>query len=414
MPSLVIKGGHLVDPSQGINGAYDLLIEDGRVKRIDREISPADACVIDARGAVVAPGFVDIHVHLRDPGETYKEDMLSGCRAAVAGGYTTLVCMPNTAPPVDNPVVVEYVRAKADSVGLCNVLPAGTLTVGRRGEQLSDFYALRRAGCVAFTDDGAPLKSSGLMRKALELCSQLGVPVMNHCEDPELSRGVVNEGRISALTGLPGRDPAAEDILIARDCILSYHTGGHLHVQHLTTALGADLIRFFKDRGAKVTCEVNPLHLLLTEEEVLKEGAAAKINPPLRSSEDVKALRSALVEKKTLEDALPGMTGLQTALPAMLSLVEEGIIDLYRMVELMATNPALIVGIEAGSLRIGYPADVVVFDPEAEWELNEETLKSKSRNTPLWGRKLRGRVLYTLRGGKVVFSIRNAEHSPCS
>ena len=418
---LIIKGGTLIDPLRGVRENCDILIEGGRIKKIGRDLSPEGARVIDARGAVVAPGFIDLHVHFRDPGQTYKEDIETGSRAAVAGGYTTVVCMPNTTPPIDSPPVAEYVRRRSREVGLCEVLPAGTLTVGRKGERLSDFFALRAAGCVAFTDDGSPLISSSLMRRALELCSQLNVPVMNHCEDPELSGGEINEGEVSALLGVSGRHPSAEEVIVARDCILSYHTGGHVHLQHLTTALSIQLVGSFKEKGARVTCEVNPLHLFLTEEEVLRSGALAKVNPPLRRKEDVEALRKALAdgtvdciatdhaphhpsEKGLLESSLPGMIGLQTALPLMLSLVREGIIDLPRMVELMSTNPARILGLEGGVLEEGCPADLVIFDPEAEWELGEEELKSKSRNTPLLGASLRGKVLYTLKGGRVVFS----------
>jgi len=417
---LIIKGGTLVDPSQGVREGFDILIDGEKIKKIDREITAGDAQVIDAWGAVVAPGFVDLHVHFRDPGQTYKEDIESGCRAAVAGGYTTVVCMPNTVPPIDTPAIAEYVRKRSDEIGLCDVLPAGTLTVGRRGEKLSDFYALHSAGCVAFTDDGSTLLNPSLMRRALELCSQIGVPVMNHCEDPELSAGEINEGEVSALLGISGRHPSAEDVMVARDCILSYHTGGHIHLQHLTTALSVELVRFFKEKGARVTCEVNPLHLLLTEEEVLRSGALAKVNPPLRRREDVEALRRALAEgtvdciatdhaphhpseKGLLESSLPGMVGLQTALPLMLSLVRKGLIDMLRMVELMSTNPAKIVGVEGGAIREGYPADLVIFDPEAEWE-PAEGLRSKSKNTPLLGTSLKGKVLYTLKRGRVVFS----------
>ncbi len=416
----LIKGGTVVDPSQGLVGIYDVLIEGSRIKKVGRDIFEPEAKVIDARGLFVTPGFVDLHVHLRDPGQTHKEDIESGSRAAVAGGFTTVVCMPNTDPPIDSPEVVSYVILKAKEVGLCDVLPAGAITVGRRGEELSDLWELRKAGCVAFTDDGDPVMNSLLMRRTLELSAQLGVPVMDHCEDVSLSRGAINEGPVSAILGLPSRPPEAEDITVARDCILALHTGGHVHIQHVSTSLSVDIIRYFKERGARITCEVNPYHLLFTEDEVLRSGANAKVNPPLRREEDVRALREALSdgtidcvatdhaphtdsEKNRIDTASPGMIGLQTVLPIMLELVSEGIISLSRMVELMSTNPARILGVEGGTLKEGAPADIVIFDIKKEWVLNEETNFSKSKNTPLWYKTLKGKVIYTIKGGKIVY-----------
>ena len=415
----IIKGGLVVDPSQELLGIYDILIEGDRIKRIEEEVFEPEAEIIDAKGLVVAPGFVDLHVHFRDPGQTYKEDLLSGSKCAVAGGYTTVVCMPNTDPPIDTPQTAEYVIAKANCYGLCNVLPAGTITKGRQGKELSDFYSLKEAGCVAFTDDGSPVMDSGIMRRAIELTAQLGSFVMNHCEDDSLATGAINEGEVSALLGISSRPPEAEDLLNARDCILAYYTGGHVHIQHLTTALGVDIVRYFKGKGAKITCEVNPNHLLFTEEEVLKSGADARVNPPLRKEEDRKALLEALTdgtidciatdhaphsthEKGRLDSALPGIIGLQTALPIMLELVAREHLSLLKMVELMSTNPARILGIEGGTLKEGAKADIVIFDLKKEWVLNEETSFSKSKNTPLWGKKLTGKVIYTIKGGKLV------------
>ncbi len=419
MLKLLIKRGKVIDPSQNLEGVFDLLIEGNRIKRIDREIFEPEAEIIDAEGLVVAPGFVDLHVHFRDPGQTYKEDIESGSRCAVAGGYTTVVCMPNTDPPIDSPWVAEYVILKARCVNLCNVLPAGAITKGRKGRELTDMYSLKEAGCVAFTDDGSPVMDSELMKRALEISAQIGVPVFDHCEDDRIALGSVTSGEVSALTGHGTRPPEAEDVLNARDCILAYHTGGHVHIQHLTTSLGVDIVRHFKDKGAKVTCEVNPYHLILSEEEVFRSGSLARVNPPLRSEEDLKALRSALsdgtvdcvatdhaphagFEKGLLGSSMPGMIGLQTALPIMLSLVSEGVITLKKMVELMSTNPARIIGIDRGTLKEGSVADVVIFDPNREWVLNEDTNRSKSKNTPLWNRKLRGKVIYTIKDGRIV------------
>ncbi len=420
MLKYLIKGGTVVDPSQGLFEELDILIEGEKIKKLGRELFEPEAQIIDAKGLIVCPGFVDLHVHLRDPGQTYKEDILSGSKSAVAGGFTTVVCMPNTEPPIDTPQTARYVIATANCWGLCNVLPAGTITKGREGKELADLYALKEAGCVAFTDDGSPLMDSSLMRKALELSSQLGVPIMNHCEDDYLARGVINEGEVSALLGISSRPPEAEDVLNARDCILAYYTGGHVHIQHLTTALGVEIIRYFKGKGARITCEVNPNHLLFTEKEVLRSGANARVNPPLRKEEDRRALLQAIAdgtvdciatdhaphaphEKGRLDSSMPGIIGLQTALPLMLSLVQEGIIDLPRLVELMSTEPAKIINLERGNLKEGSVADIAIFDPNREWLLNEETNFSKSKNTPLWNRVLRGKVTYTIKAGKLVY-----------
>ncbi len=417
MLKLLIKKGKVVDPSQNLEGVFDLLVEGEKIKKIGTDIFEPEAEIIDATGLIVAPGFVDLHVHLRDPGQTYKEDIESGSRCAVAGGYTTVVCMPNTEPPIDSVWVAEYVMLKARSVNLCNVLPAGSVTKGRKGKELTDMYSLKEAGCVAFTDDGSPVRDPEIMRKALEISAQIGVPILDHCEDDRIAKGQVNLGEVSALLGLSPRPPEAEDVLNARDCILAYYTGGHVHIQHLTTSLGVEIVRYFKEKGAKVTCEVNPYHLILSEGDPKR---TVRVNPPIRSEEDLKALRSALLdgtvdcvatdhaphagfEKELLESSLPGMIGLQTALPIMLSLVEEGVISMKKMVQLMSTNPARIIGLNAGTLKEGSVADIVIFDPKKEWILNEETSYSKSRNTPLWNTKLKGKVIYTIKGGRVVY-----------
>ena len=422
MPKLVVKGGRVLDPSQGLDEELDVCIDKGVIKRLERDIFEPEAEIIDAEGLVVSPGFIDIHTHLRDPGQEYKEDLGSGSRSAVAGGFTTLVCMPNTVPPIDSPHVAEYVIKKACSVGLCRVLPAGTITKGRKGRELADLWALRDAGCVAFTDDGSPLMDASLMKKALELSAELGVPIMNHCEDDTLATGSVNEGEVSSLLGLSTRPPEAEDVLNARDCILAYYTGGHVHIQHLTTHLGVNIVREFKSRGAKVTCEVNPNHLILTEEEVVKSGADARVNPPLRSERDrkelVEALRDGTIdcvatdhaphhpsEKGLIERSMPGIIGLQTALPIVLELVHRGEITLSRAVELLTVKPASIIGVDRGTLKPGSAADITIFDPKKEWVLNEDTNYSKSKNTPLWNRKLIGRVIYTIKEGRLVYKL---------
>ncbi|MFN7064645.1 MAG: dihydroorotase [Aquificaceae bacterium] len=421
MSKILIKKARVVDPSQGLDHIRDILIEKGRIRSLGDDLFELEAQIIEAQGLIACPSFVDLHVHLRDPGQEYKEDLQSGMKGAVAGGFTTILCMPNTKPPVDSPEVAQYIIRKAEDIGLCRVLPTGALTKGRKGQELADFYALKKAGCVAFTDDGAPLMDSRLMERALELTSQIESFVMDHCEDDRIAYGHINDGFVSSLLGIAGRPLRAEDLLVARDCILAYHTGGHIHIQHLSSALSVDIIRFFKEKGAKITCEVNPYHLLFTERDLLNSYANAKVNPPLRGEDHRKALLTALKEgiidciatdhaphapweKGSLEKAMPGMIGLQVALPMMLQLVMEGYISLRRMVELMSCDPAKIIGLEdCGSIREGAKASLVLFDPEREWVLDETTSLSKSRNTPLFGKRLKGKVLYTIFEGRLVY-----------
>ncbi len=420
MLKLLLKKGYLVDPSQGIEGRYDVLIENGVVKKIGEELFEPEAEILDVSGYIVAPGFIDIHVHFRDPGQTYKEDIESGSKAAVAGGFTTVVCMPNTNPPVDNPQTVSYILEKGKKVGLCRVLTAGTITKGRKGKELADYYSLRNAGCVAFTDDGSPVKDSSLMRRAMELVSQIGGVILDHCEDDKLAYGAVNEGKVSALLGLSERSPEAEEIQVARDCILAYHTGAKIHIQHVSTELTIDILRYYKEKGVKVSCEVNPNHLVFTEEEVLHSGANARVNPPLRSERDrealIKGIQEGIIdcfatdhaphqvfEKELVEFSSPGIIGLQTALPTALELYRRGIISLRKLVEMFTVRPAEILKLPYGTLKEGSSADIVVFDPNKEWILNEETNFSKSRNTPFWGKTLKGKVIYTIKEGKIVY-----------
>ncbi len=421
MSKILIKEARIIDPSQGLDNIKDILIEKGRIKAIGDDLFELEAQIIEGKGLIACPSFVDLHVHLRDPGQEYKEDLQSGMKCAVAGGYTALVCMPNTKPPIDSPEVAQYIIKKAEGVGLCRVFPSSAITKGRKGQELVDFYSMKKAGCVAFTDDGAPLMDSRLMEKALELTSQIGSFVMNHCEDDKIAIGHINEGYISSLLGIKGRRASAEDVLVARDCILAYHTGGHIHIQHLSSALSIDIIRFFKDKGAKITCEVNPYHLLFTEEEIFNSYSNAKVNPPLREKKHQDVLLEALKdgtidciatdhaphapwEKGLLEKAMPGMIGLQLALPMMLQLVREGHISLMKMVDLMSCKPAKTLGIEDhGSIREGSKANLTLFEPERVWTLNEKSNLSKSKNTPLWNKILKGKVIYTIFEGRLVY-----------
>ena len=424
MGKLLIKGGYIVDPSQNLEGIADLLIEDGKISKIEKEIAPSGDCeVIDARGMVVAPAFVDPHAHLRDPGFTHKEDIESGSRAAVFGGFTAVVSMPNTNPETDNPALVQYQRLKAEKVGLIRLFPAGAITKGRKGKELTEFGALKEAGVIALTDDGTTPTDEALLRTAYEWAADLDLLVEDHAELPSLSVGHINEGKVSDLLGIAGRSRAAEAIAVARDGYLAQITGARVHIQHITAKETVELLKLFKDKGVNITGEVNPNHLLLTEEAVLKYGSLAKVNPPLRTEEDRKALIEALAEgiidcigtdhaphapwekAKPIEQAPPGMLGFQIALPALVKLYREGFITLKRLVEALSTSPAKVLKLfpELGSLKKGTAADVVIFDLNHEWVFTEEINPSKSKNSPFLNQRLEGKVFYTIKEGRVVY-----------
>ncbi|WP_096999739.1 dihydroorotase [Persephonella hydrogeniphila] len=420
---IVIKNGHIVDPSNNLNKSSDILIEKGKIIKIEDNISPPPGAeVIDAKGMVICPSFTDIHVHFRDPGQTYKEDIFTGSKAAVAGGYTTVVCMPNTFPAIDEPSIVRYVIEKGEEADLCRVLPAAAVTKGRKGKELTEFSLLKDAGAVYFTDDGSPVIDSHVMRKAMEYAGSIGSFVADHCEDLSLSQdGVAHEGEIAAALGLPPLPPEAEDTMVARDCVLSMHTGMPVHICHLSTKVGVEIITWAKAMGAKVTAEVTPHHLYLTDEEWLDFDCKAKVSPPLREHEDIEALRWALAsgiidivatdhaphahQEKMQEHqhCPPGMIGLQFALPILLELVRKDYFDINRLVEVMSINPAKKIGLQPPQIKVGETAELTVFDPSESWEVNEETILSKSKNTPLIGRKLIGKVKYTFFEGKIVY-----------
>jgi len=425
--ALLIKGGYIVDPSQNWEGIGDLLIEEGKISKLSKEIKVEPQMeVIDARGCVVAPAFVDPHAHLRDPGFTYKEDIESGSRAAVFGGFTTVVSMPNTNPETDNPAIVEYQILKAQKVGLIRLLPSAAITKGRKGKELTEFCQLKKAGAVALTDDGTTPTDETLLRTAFEWAADCGMLIMDHAEIPALSRGHLNEGKISALLGIEGRSRSAEAIAVARDGYLAQITGARVHIQHISAKETVELLKLFKDKGIKITGEVNPNHLLLTEEAILKYGSLAKVNPPLRTEEDRKTLIEALAEgvidcigtdhaphapwekDKPLDQAPPGMLGFQIALPALVKLYNEGLITLKRLVEVLSTSPAKILNLypELGTLKEGTTADVVIFDLKKEWVFNEEINPSKSKNSLFFGQKLVGKVIYTIKEGKVVYTYK--------
>ena len=421
---ILLRGGRVVDPSQSLDDVRDVLIVDGRIEAIDANIgAPGDAEIRDAGGFVVCPGLIDVHGHLREPGYEHKETIATGARAAVAGGFTSICAMPNTDPPIDDPASVGFVRAAGLRAGAAHVYPTGAISVGQNGERLTEVGEMVAAGAVAITDDGRPVSDAGLMRLALEYAQTFGIPVASHCEERALSRGgSMNEGLVSARLGLMGIPNAAEDVMIARDLMLAELTGGRLHIQHVSTRLGVELIRAAKDRGIRVTAEATPHHFTLTDEAVDRYRTDAKVNPPLRAAADRDAVREGVADgtldviatdhaphhydekEQAFDDAPFGLVGLETALAlGITELVEKGVITLPTLIERMSCAPARAMSLPGGTLRPGSAADVTVFDPGAAWTVDPRRMVSKSRNTPFSGWELRGRVIFTLVDGRVVW-----------
>jgi dihydroorotase len=423
---LVLRGGRVIDPSQNLDETTDVAIVDGRIDRVGRigEIGERDRPVeqLDCAGLVVAPGFIDVHSHLREPGREDVETIATGARAAAAGGFTAVCAMPNTDPVTDNQAAVGFVLQQGQRAGAARVYPIGAITLGQKGEALAEFGEMVGAGAVAVSDDGRPLVSAQLMRTALEYARTFGIPVADHCEEPTLARGgAMNEGVASARLGLKGVPAEAEEIMVIRDILLARRSGGHVHLCHLSTAGSVELLRWGKDRGVRVTAEVCPHHLSLTEDAVLGYNTNAKMNPPLRTDADVAALREAVRDgtidviatdhaphhydekEREFADAPNGIVGLETALGVILtSLVEPGIVDLPLLVERLAVAPARVFNLPGGSLRVGAVADVSVFDPSVQWTVDPTRFQSKGRNTPYAGWRLRGRAVYTIVDGHVV------------
>ena len=420
---LLIRQGRLVDPVGGIGGVMDILVEDGRVAVIGSDIREHGAQVVDARGLVVCAGLVDMHVHLREPGFEYKETIATGALAAARGGFTSIACMPNTKPAADSPEQIEWIRQKAAQACGVHVWPIGAVTRGEKGQELTDFEALKAAGAVALSDDGMPVQNANLVRDALILAHRQELTILSHCEDADMVKNyAVNEGRISRQLRLPGRPAIAEEIMVARDAMLAEETGAAVHICHISTAKAVGLVRRYKRKGVQITCETCPQYFSLTEEEILAHGSLARVNPPLRTSADVEAIieglkdgtidaiatdhapHSAEEKARPLPEAPSGMVGLETALAVTLTYLyhtgEMGLSDILRK---MTVNPACILRIPAkGRLSIGADADVVIFDPDEEWTVDPEQFASKGRNTPFAGQKLKGKVKYTIVGGKVV------------
>ena len=421
---LLIRGGRVIDPSRSIDAIQDVLVVDGVFAEVGEGIDPPEeAREIDAGGLVVTPGLIDVHVHLREPGGEHKETIATGARAAAAGGFTAVCAMPNTDPVVDDPAGVGFVLAQGVAAAAARVYPVGAISVGQEGEQLAAIGEMVEAGAVGITDDGNPVMDSGLMRKALEYAQAFDIPVADHPEDLGLSgAGVMNEGLVATKLGLHGKPNASEDVHIVRDLLLAELTGGHIHLQHVSTAHGVEAIRKAKARGVSVTAEASPHHLILTDARVEGFDTDAKMNPPLRSLDDREAVREGLADgtldvfatdhaphhydekEQAFSEAPNGIVGLETALGlALTHVVGEGLIDLPTLIHRMSVGPAQAFGLPGGTLAAGSPGDVTIFDPEKAWTVDRDRFLSKSRNTPFHGWKLKGRALYTIVGGVAVW-----------
>jgi dihydroorotase len=421
--ALLLKGGRVIDPASDFDKIADVLIEDGVVKAVESGARSDGARVIDCSGKVVAPGFIDLHVHLREPGHEYKEDIASGARAAAAGGFTTVCCMPNTNPPNDNRAVTDLIVRRAREAALVRVLPIGAISKGLKGESLAEMGEMKDAGIIAVSDDGMPVMNADLMRRALEYARTFGLCVVQHAEDKNLAQGgVMNEGPAATRAGLRGQPPAAESVMVARDLELVAWTGARYHVAHISTAAAVRAVRDAKKRGLPVTAEVTPHHLTLTDVACCSYDTATKCAPPLRSEADRQAVREALADgtidciatdhaphatqEKQLEfdQAAFGMIGLETALGLGLKLVDEKLLTLPTLIRRLTVGAAQVFGLAAGTLGKGAPADVTVLDLEAAYKVDPDRFRSKSRNSPFRGWELRGRVTHTIVGGQVVMS----------
>jgi dihydroorotase len=429
---ILLRGGRVIDPSTATDDVADVLLRDGVVVAVGRDMGvPGGADVRDCDGLVVCPGLIDLHVHLREPGGEHKETIATGSRAAASGGFTAVCAMPNTDPPVDDPAAVGFVRAEGLRSAAARVYPVGAISVGQQGQRLTQIGEMVDAGAVAISDDGRPVSDAGLMRLALAYARTLGIPVASHCEELALSRGgSMNEGIVSTRLGLIGIPNAAEDVMIARDLMLCELTGGCLHIQHVSTRRGVEMIRRAKQQGVPVTAEATPHHFTLTDEAVEGYRTEAKVNPPLRAAADVDAVIAGVADgtldviatdhaphhydekEQAFDDAPFGLVGLETALGlAITELVEKGAIDLPRLVERMSCAPARAFNLPGGTLRRGAPADVTVFDAAADWVVEPGRFLSKSRNTPFAGLRLRGQAVLTIVGGRIVWERRAARRA---
>ncbi len=433
MKRLLLKGGRVLDPSRSVDGLYDVIVFGGKVASIkasDDQASPSEAETdagwegIDCAGLLIVPGLIDIHTHLREPGFEYKETIKTGTEAAVAGGFTTILCMANTEPINDNGSVSRFIVRQGHDLKLANVLPIGAVTTGFKGSQLTEMAELQEAGCVALSDDGLPITDAAIMRRALEYAKGLDLTVISHAEEPALvAGGAMHEGDVSTRLGLKGIPSEAESVMVARDVLLSELTGGKLHVAHVSTKGALDIIREAKKRGVNVTAEASPHHLMLTDHAVSDYGTEFKMNPPLRAGDDRAALRAAIkdgtidtiatdhaphssIEKDVeFDSAANGVVGLETSLGVVLRLVDKGELTLAEVIRAMTINPAIAMGLEKGTLQVGRDADITIIDLNKEWTVEPENFKTKGRNTPFAGWKLKGRAIRTIVGGRTVFEL---------
>ena len=423
MSSILIRNVRAVDAEKDITA--DVLIENGTISAVGSELGAAADQVIDGTGLVLMPSLFDMHVHFRDPGQTHKEDVLTGCSAALAGGVTGVLAMPNTKPPCDNPEILKYVREKAQGTGV-DVYPVGCITGGMSGNGLCDYEAMKAAGCICISDDGRPVENAEMMRQALEMSKSNGLLVASHCEDLSIiNGGIMNKGKTSEKLGVKGMDRASEDYITAREMILASSVGARIHICHVSTEGSAAMIRFTKSRGVKVTCETAPHYFMLTDELLEKRDADYRMNPPLRTPADVRAIIEAVKdgtidcivtdhaphaaeEKADFEKAPNGVVGLETSLAATLTaLYHTGEISLNRIVELMCVNPRKLLGLEAPAIEPGKPADLVLVDTDRKWTVEPDKLHSKSHNTVFKGIELTGKPLVTISGGEIRFDARN-------
>ena len=424
---LLIKHGRVVDPVNSTVSIQDLYIENGKVVQLEKDIRQEADQIIDATGLVICPGLVDMHVHLRDPGLTYKEDIFTGTAAAAHGGVTAVACMANTDPVVDTPEQIQYIKDKAAQANGVHVYPIAAVSMGMRGEEPSDADALKKAGAIALSDDGCNVDNANLMRDVMIHAKRLELPVLCHCEDTTMVEGrAVNEGSVSRQLWLEGRPAIAEEIMVMRDAMLAEETGAHVHICHVSTAKSVDIIRRMKKRGVAITCETCPQYFTLTEDEILTQGSMARVNPPLRTAKDIKGIiaglkdgtidaiatdhapHSAEEKARPLTRAPSGMVGLETSLAITLTeLYHTGKMKLPEIIKRMTYTPASILRLSSkGRLSLGSDADITIFDPEEVWTIDPEQFASKARNTPFAGRQVKGKVRYTIVGGNVIYQDR--------
>ncbi len=420
---ILIRGGRLIDPGNDLDNKLDVLVNGTIIEKIDKNIRETDdkIKIIDASGHIVAPGFVDIHAHLREPGYEYKETIKTGTMAASKGGFTTVICMANTQPVNDNKSITEFIIEKAKSEGLCRVLPCGAITKGLKGEDLAEIGEMHEAGIVAISDDGKSVKDAGVLRRAMEYSKIFGIPVISHCEDETLAKGYVHEGLSSLMSGLEATPSIAEEIIVERDIAIARYVDATVHLTHISTAGSVEIIGRSKKKFRKVSCDTCPHYFTLTDEATLGYDTNTKVNPPLRSKKDKEAilegLKNGVIDiiatdhaphEFTSKDvefdiATSGISGFETALALSLRLVHDHVLTFPEIIQKMSLNPARLLGLPSGDLSVGKPADLIIFNPATEWTVNKDTFLSKGKNTPFHGWKLRGKNLLTMVGGKVVY-----------